>query len=294
MVTYSIKDIESLTGIKAHTLRIWEKRYSIVSPKRTDTNIRYYSEDDLRHLLNVCYLYKNGHKISLIAKMEQEEITTKISEHTNVRLECKDQVDMLMLFVLQFDSYNLNSVLDHNIDQRGLEKTMHELIYPLLDRLAIAWMVGSFKAMHESYVMQIIRSKIKMCIERIEESSEASPSILIYLTQGESQILSLLYIHYVLKKQNYKVINLGENIKIDDLNEAISVVKPDYLFSIFNTQISDLDLQSYSDALNIDPERTKLILTGYQVASKTVKWSEETIIFKTLRETIEFLTLTNN
>ncbi len=294
MVTYSIKDIESLTGIKSHTLRIWEKRYDIIQPKRTETNIRYYTEEDLRCLLNISYLYKHGYKISQIAKMDESEIGSKISHHSNSAFEGKDKVDMLMLQVLEFDSFSLNQVFDQNLEQTGLEETMEALIYPLMDRLAMAWMVGSFMTVHESFVLGIIRSKLKHCIESLPEDNTHNPTYLLYLSPGESQILSLLYIHYILKKNKCKVINLGENISLEDLNAALDIIQPDYLFSIFNAEIPKLDLQDYSNRLNVDTERTNLLFAGYQVASKTIEWPTNTRIFKSLKDTIRFIHSSSN
>lgn len=201
MVIYSIKDMESLSGVKAHTLRIWEKRYNIIEPKRTSTNIRYYTDDDLRHLLNVCYLYRNGYKISKIACMSNEDIRMQVEEHSDIALNFNDEHDALMMFIYQFDSYNFNKVLDNHICQNGLMKTMSQVVYPLLDKLSLAWLAGSFQSAHESFVTQIIKSKIQYSIEKLKEECKFEPRFLIYLPKAEKQELSLLYLHFLLKKK---------------------------------------------------------------------------------------------
>jgi len=191
MVVYSIKDMETLSGIKAHTLRIWEKRYSIITPKRTPTNIRYYTDEDLRNLLNVAFLNKQGIKISKIAKMDAGEIISTVSDYTKLTLNADDQIETLLHFIFQLDCYNLDKIFDEYISQIGLERTMMELIYPLLERLSMAWLTGSFKGAHESFVTQKIKLKIHACTQALENRTDFSPKFLIYLPIGEKQELSL-------------------------------------------------------------------------------------------------------
>lgn len=290
MVVYSIKDMENLSGVKAHTIRIWEKRYGIIKPKRTDTNIRYYTDEDLRLLLNVCLLYNNGYKISKIAQLSDQDIKEKINEISKVNLDFKDQLDALMLFILNLDSSNLSKVLDQYIDQIGLERSMDEIIYPLLDKISLAWLTGSFQGVHESFVTQLIKSKIQAEIEKIKTENHHAPTYIIYLPQGEKQELSLIYLHYLLKKKKCKVVSLGMDITLVDVILAIETIKPDFVFTFFNEEIPQNSFQNYLNQITKNLEKGKLLITGYQAVTHKINWPENARVLKNLSETMEFIT----
>ena len=131
MVAYSIKDLESLSGVKAHTLRIWEKRYGIIKPSRTDTNIRYYMDGDLQKILNITVLNRKGYKISKIAGMPNDEIRQKVAELNDVGVVFEDQLDAMMLSMFELDETKFNIILDHQISSKGFEETMNDIVYPL-------------------------------------------------------------------------------------------------------------------------------------------------------------------
>ena len=289
MVTYSIKDMEHLTGVKAHTLRIWEKRYNIITPKRTSTNIRYYTDEDLRTMLNVCFLNNKGYKISKIAQMSPEQIKEEFNKHSAVDLNEKDSIDILMVFVLELDSYNLSKILSQYIDQLGLERTMGELIYPLMDRLGMAWLSGELQNMHESFVTQLIKLKIQSCIDILPEESNFSPSYIIYLPQGDTQELSLLYLHYLLKLKRCKVVNLGYDASMQDAIAACKVVKADYLFTIINNELPVMSIDDYILEISASIEPTQFLATGFQVISLPEKLREKVTVFKNLTETMNFI-----
>lgn len=289
MVVYSIKDLENLSGVKAHTLRIWEKRYDLIQPKRTKTNIRYYTDEDVRKLLNVCFLYKKGYKISKIGQMDEDQLKAEVSQHSKANLSFEDQLDALMIFILELDTYNFNKILDQHISQKGMDETMTKLIYPLLDKLSMAWMTSSFLEVHESYVVQVIKSKLLACTEQLEEQPNCNSSYLIYLPLGQDQELSMLYLHFLLKKAGSKVTNLGNNIKLSDVLFAVETCKPDHIFTIINQEMTGLPLQQYIDELSKAIGDKKLLLTGYQTLSPRLKWPENVKLIKDLAETKEYI-----
>ena len=291
MVVYSIKDIEKLSGVKAHTLRIWEKRYNLVNPRRTKTNIRYYTDEDLRHILNVCFLYRRGYKISKIASMPDEVLKKKVAGYSNLNLGFEDQIDALMLFVLELDSFNFNQILDQHISQKGLEETMSAVIYPFLEKVGMAWLAGSFTQVHEAFVIQIIKSKLLAAIESIDDSPSYENKYVIYLPNQEQQELSLLFFHYLLKKNGNRVINLGLGTNISDVIFAIDTVKPDYVFTIINEGQTSPPLQNYINQLSANRGNATLLMTGYLViASNHISWPEGLIRLSSLSEAIEFIT----
>ncbi|NNE27113.1 MAG: MerR family transcriptional regulator [Saprospiraceae bacterium] len=281
--------MENLSGVKAHTIRIWEKRYNIVEPKRTKTNIRYYTDEDLRHLLNVCFLYRKGYKISKIAMMEEKEIKEKISEYSNLDLTFEDELDALLLFILELDSYNFNKVLGKHIHQQGLVHTMETVIYPLLEKLNMAWLTGSFQEVHESFVTQIIKSKIHHAIENLDERADSKPSFIIYLPKGEKQELSLLYLHFLLKRNGCKVINLGLEVGFSDLKLAIEAAKPDFIFSIINEDPDMMSFEAYLHDLCEQLGDSVFAVTGYQTVAQQVIWPHNSKRLLNLGETIQFI-----
>lgn len=288
MVVYSIRDLEKLSGVKAHTIRIWEKRYDLVNPRRTKTNIRYYTDEDLRHILNVCFLYRRGYKISKIAQMSIEVLKKKVTEYSNLDLSFEDQLDSLMIFVFDLDSHNFNQILDQHISQKGLQETMTEVIYPLLDKLGLAWLAGSFSQVHEAFVTQIIKSKILAAIEGAPDVSKSQRTYLIYLPDGQRQELSLLFFHYLLKKNKNRVVNLGTGTNLTDVTFAIQTVKPDYVFTIFNEAHKLIPLQSYVNQLSANLGKAVLLMTGYQIIAGKINWPNGVIRLASLSEAIEF------
>jgi len=289
MVVYSIKDMESLSGVKAHTIRIWEKRYNIIQPKRTKTNIRYYTDDDLKQLLNVCILYRNGTKISVIAKMSDAELKESINKIPQHGLNIDEKIDSLLLFILELDAYNFNKVLDKHINFHGIDKTIEELIYPLMDKLSIAWLTGSFQDMHESFVSQIIKCKIMHAIEQLDENANASPCFIIFLPEGEKQELSLMYLHYQLKKVGCKVINLGNEVGLKDVLTAINTCKTDYIFTILNEELKTDSLNHYINEICEHLKGKTFLLTGFQTLRLDASKPSNLVVLSNLEETLNFI-----
>ncbi len=272
MVAYSIKDLESLSGIKAHTLRIWEKRYSIFRPDRTDTNIRYYKDDDLQKILNISLLNRKGVKISKIAEMTDHEIKHKVAELTDVGLGFEDQIDSMMLSMFELDEAKFNLIIEHQIKADGFEKTINNVLYPLLDKLSTMWMAGSVKSVHENFVSNIIKRKIIVEIDNLITCQNfKNIRCLVYLPEYETHELSLLYLQYILVKNNIKVFNLGTNVPIIDVLEGKNIFEPHFIFTIFNDSFSETPLQPYLDDLAKNAPEAQILISGFQTSSQKLK-----------------------
>jgi DNA-binding transcriptional MerR regulator len=207
---YAIKDLEKLSGIKAHTLRIWEQRYGLITPKRTPTNIRYYDDEDLKFILNIALLNRNGIKISKIAQMNRSEITGKVSELSDFRFEDGAQLDALTLSMIEMDEYKFERIVATNIQQTGFERTMLEVIYPFLDKLSLLWLTGSIHPVQESFISNLIRQKLIVAIDRLPmPGGREVQKLLLYLPEGERQELTILFMHYLAKARGYHVVYLG-------------------------------------------------------------------------------------
>ena len=164
---YSIKDLEHLSGIKAHTIRIWEQRYRLFTPQRTDTNIRYYTDRDLKLLLNVSLLKDNGFKISKIADMPYDEIVKEVAGISD-RFGDDEQIATLTLAMIDMDEVRFEKVMANNILKRGFENTMKKLIFPFLHRIGVLWMTGSIVPAQEHFISNLIRQKIVTAIDSLE------------------------------------------------------------------------------------------------------------------------------
>ena len=271
MVVYSIKDLEKLSGIKAHTLRIWEKRYNVIMPKRTNTNIRYYEDKDLQKVLNIALLRKKGYKISKIAELSEPDIVRLTAELSEVDVAFEDHIDALSMAMFELNEFKFNKILDHYIDQNGFTHTMEEVIYPFLEKLGMMLMVGSIKSAHESFVIYFIRRKCIAAIDSIKHSHyDQGPSFVLYLAEKETHELSLLYVHYLLKKQGVEVINLGLSVPLIDVVDSCNIKKPDYIFTMINDSHSHGTLQGYLDDLLKYSNHSKIVISGYQIVANKV------------------------
>ena len=288
MVVYSIKDLEKLSGVIAHTLRIWEKRYNILNPKRTPTNIRYYLDEDLKLILNIALLNRNGYKISKIAKMENDQIQKKVAEITEIDESFEGQLDSLTISAIELDEEKFGRLLTRSIEQQGFEFTMMEVIYPLLDKLAMMWVTGSIKSIHERFVSELIKRK---CIAQIEKRKVTRrKTFLIYLPKGESNELSLLFLHYLIKKNGFKVINAGTDVDLLELIEVADICTVDYIYTIINEGSFSSQIKKYIENLSKVFPDAKLLISGVQTLNAEIEdENEQLVVLNTSSDTLDYL-----
>ncbi|MEM9545814.1 MAG: MerR family transcriptional regulator [Bacteroidota bacterium] len=294
MAVYSINDVEKLCGIKAHTLRIWEKRYAIIQPRRTETNIRYYLDEDLQKILNISLLNRNGYKISKIAKMTEGELKNIVSELSDVTLESEDNLDALMHAMLELDEFKFNKILDHNIASKGFEITMHEIVYPMMEKLSMMWLAGSIKGVHENFVANVIRRKTIVAIDQSSSDYNANATkCLIYLPENETHELSLLFLHFLLKDAGINVINLGAGIPLIDVLEGQRICDAEYVFTIFNDSFSETPLQPYLNELSKHLEDCTILISGYQTAIQNINAPYNVEVLQSLSDVKSFVESSN-
>jgi DNA-binding transcriptional MerR regulator len=290
VAVYSIKDLEKLTGIKAHTLRAWEQRYSIIEPKRTKTNIRYYQDDDLKFILNIALLNKNGIKISKIAQMSKAEIAEKVAAISEINFEYGTQLDALTISMIEMDEYKFDRIVNTNIQQIGFERTMLDVIYPFLDKLSVLWLTGSINPVQENFMSYLIRQKLIVAIDQVPlKTVDQAPKFLIYLPEGEKQELSMLFMHYLLKSRKNHVVYIGQEISLVDLKDACNIYQPDYIFTMITETFAKEPVQSYIDKLAESFTECQVLLSGYQVVVQQVEPVGNVTILKSLQQTMEFL-----
>jgi DNA-binding transcriptional MerR regulator len=292
VAVYSIKDLEKLTGIKAHTIRIWEQRYGLIEPKRTKTNIRYYCDADLKRLINVALLNRQGVKISKIATLSSDEIAEQASAISECNLEYDTQLDTLTIAMIEMDEYKFDQVLTNNIEEIGFERTLISVIYPFLERLSLLWLTGSVSPLQEHFMSNLLRQKVIAAIDKeplVSPKERDSKKFMIFLPEGERQELSLLFMYYLLKTRRHQVIYLGSEISLDDLRDAYNIRKPDYVFTLINEPFQKISIQQYVNNLVSQFVDCQILLSGYQVISKDLHLPSNVSVCASFDETIQFI-----
>jgi MerR family transcriptional regulator, light-induced transcriptional regulator len=286
--TYSIKDLEQLSGIKAHTLRIWEQRYKLLSPKRTDTNIRYYEDEDLKLILNVALLNDNGFKISKIAKMSLEEMREEVFSLTKRTLTHEDQIHALTICMIEMDEERFDKVLSTNILKIGFEQTMLHIIYPFMAKIGVLWQTGAINPAHEHFISNLVRQKLIVAIDG-QMYRDNGRKFLLYLPEGELHEIGLLFAAYLIKSKGHRVIYLGQSTPNDDLLAVFKLHNPDYLLTVITTSPSSEYVQDYVSSLGERFGESEILITGYQVIGKDLDIPSNVKILSAFKQIKEFL-----
>ena len=266
MSYYSIKDLESLSGIKAHTLRIWEQRYNIINPKRTDSNIRLYDDSDLKLVLNISLLKEHGHKISEIAKFTLDELTNEVLKISDQQLSYPDQIHALTIAMIDMDEERFEKVMSTNVLQFGFENTMINIIYPFLTRIGTLWLTGSIGPAHEHFIINLVRQKMLVAIDgQVLRADENSKKFILYTPEGEYHEIGLLFANYILRARNNKVVYLGQSLPFADLNHVVDYHKPDYIYTAITSTPGQDEVENYLNKLADNFSEYAILVTGYQV-----------------------------
>lgn len=290
MSNYSIRDLEQLSGIKAHTLRIWEQRYQFIEPKRTETNIRYYDDNDLKLILNISLLKDNGFKISKIAGMKEEEMLNEVLRLTEKNLRYPDQIHALTLAMIDLDEDRFEKIMATNILKLGFESTMINIIYPFLSKIGVLWQTGAISPSQEHFISNLIRQKLIVAIDgQFVSNAESQHKYLLYLPEGELHELTLLFLCYIIKARKNKVLYFGQNLPFEDLKSIYNHHKPDYILTIFTTKPPANQVDDYVEKLAETFSEAKILLSGYQVIGKNFKNIDNIRMFTRIDHIIQFV-----
>lgn len=286
MNRFSIKDIENLTGIKAHTLRIWEQRHSIIVPKRTDTNIRYYDGEDLKKALRVALLNQNGYKISRIQKMSEEDIDDAINEITDPQFQIDSLVTRLLECTIDMNMDEFEQLLNKHINKNGIDSTVEELIFQFLTKIGMMWMTSKIFPAQEHLVTNVIQRKILLAIEKLNaKPGTESKLYLLFLPEGEFHQIGLLYMHYHLLNNGQKVLYLGADSPIEQIKLVEEVVHPDHLYTHLTSVAKDFDINSYVTRLSeILPDKDIFISGSMLQRSQVLDMPNNVIFINSLEE----------
>ena len=288
MSNYSIRDLEQLSGIKAHTLRIWEQRYDILRPERTDTNIRTYDDKDLKLVLNIALLKDHGYKISEISKMEANEMSKEVMCISDKHMNYPDQIHALTISMLDLDEERFEKIVSTNTLQFGFENMMVNIIYPFLSRIGTLWITGSIGPAQEHFISNLIRQKLIVAIDgQLPSLRQGAKKYLLYLPEGEMHEISLLFGNYIVRSRQNKVIYLGQSLPFNELSFACQMHKPDYIFSVITSVPGQDEIQRYVYKLAKEFPDTKILLTGYQVVGQDIDCPDNVEVITQIRQLME-------
>ena len=265
MGKYSIRELEKLSGIKAHTIRIWEKRHRLIEPQRTDTNIRFYSDDDLKRIMNVSLLNSNGLKISRIAEMTGDEINRKILELSETKSESQIYIDQLIIAMVDLDEEKFEKILSGLILRFNFERTVVEVIYPFLEKIGVLWQTHNITPAQEHFISNFIRQKLMVAIDGLPLAPKTARRAILFLPENEMHELGLLFYHYLVRKAGYRTFYLGQMVPHGDLINIYKVHKPQLLITSLITSAPKNNLTNYLTQLSRDFPDCKILVAGSQI-----------------------------
>ncbi|MEJ7646864.1 MAG: MerR family transcriptional regulator [Chryseolinea sp.] len=266
MGRYSIKDLEQLSGIKAHTIRIWEKRHQIIVPSRTTTNIRFYSDEDLKKIINVSLLNNNGIKISRIADMSATELNEKVLAISEDQTDASIPIDQLVVAMVDMDEESFEKILNNLILRFGFEGTFTEIVYPFLEKIGLLWQTEQITPAQEHFVSNLIRQKVIVAIDGLPLPPRTSRKVLLFLPESELHELGLLFYHYLTRKTGYRSFYFGQCLPHIDLVQSVAIHTPALMVTCITTTPL-VPFPEYVSLLKSDFLNIPILLSGYQVRS---------------------------
>jgi len=282
---YSIKDIERISGIKAHTLRIWEKRYGIIEPKRTETNIRFYTNEELKKILNISILNNYGIKISKIVGLSGEELHRKVIEISTEEVEESLQIESLVIAMVEVDESRFEKILANCTLRLGFEQTVLNIIYPFFKKVGILWQAGAINPAQEHFISNLIRQKLIVAIDSQGMMvKEGAKRFLLFLPEGELHELGLLFYSYLIQKAGHKVIYLGQSVPLADVAKVNDYNPADFIITAtMSMSAGEVLNKLLQNVLDMFPEK-RVILTNRFEDQEEIMKSDRLIYNQSLPE----------
>ena len=264
MAVYSIRELEKLSGIKAHTIRIWEKRYRLIEPHRTNTNIRYYTDANLKKILNVAVLNRQGMKISHIAMLSDLELKEAIMHETASTSSHETLVDSLVVAMIDLDPYILNSIIEKSTSKIGFKETVTSVLYPFLHKVGLLWQSEKVNPAQEHLVSSLIRQKIIAATDKLPSTFDPNgKKFLLMLPEGEWHEIALLFAQYLLQEAKHDVIYLGQSVPYSDVLATGASIPFDYIMVSFTTNRPGYDsMVCLKDLGGAFPDKKILYFSG--------------------------------
>ena len=266
---FSIKDLEHLSGIKAHTIRIWEKRYNILQPDRTDTNIRTYDISNLQKILNVTFLNGHGYKISRIAKLSDKEIGVMVKEVAATASEENRAINSFKIAMVNFDEGLFNKTFTSLRNKKSFREVFHDVFLPLLTEIGLLWQTDTINPVHEHFLVGLIKQKLYCNIAQLEDENEHKSNDLyvLFLPENEIHDLGILFLNYELNLHGRKTIYLGPSMPLADMKYLLEIHPNPKFVSYLTVLPTDLGsfIQDFEQELCLDSTKKELHLLGAQI-----------------------------
>jgi MerR family transcriptional regulator, light-induced transcriptional regulator len=290
---YSIKDIEKLTGIKAHTIRIWEQRYELVHPHRTDTNIRYYDDEQLKKMINISILIRNGKKISHISKlsddaMKQATIQTLENQHAGEEF-FQVQTDALLISMIELDEQHFEKIISTSTLRYGFENVMLKILIPFLHKVGLLWTSGEISISQEHFITNLIRRKLLVAIDGQVTNIRREEKFLLFLPENELHEIGLLFAKYLIRSRGYRIVYLGQSVPLQDVIQISGHYKPTFLLTYFTLGFGQQEVINNVKAISEKLPDTSLLICGPGVTYTDVSQYPTTRILYTVDELLNFL-----
>lgn len=274
MRLYQITELEQLTGIKAHTIRIWEKRYNLIEPDRTSTNYRRYNDEQVRKILNVSTLLTNGYKISKIAALSEKEIYTRIHEiqsNTSDDVISTGFINELIASMISFDESGFEKTYSAVINRLGLYDAMLQVFYPLLNKIGLLWSTSDVNPAQEHFASCLIKRKIMAATDGLPAPKNKKKKFLLLLIPDEMHEISLLFANYIIRSKGYETIYLGQDVPYENISLVLKQTKPNVLLTFFTTPKDPKEVCSdFKKNLHLN-ENIKLLVSGHTGITEHLK-----------------------
>jgi len=291
MNLFSISQLSQFSGIKPHTIRIWEQRYNAFKPNRSDGNTRYYDDTQLRRLLNIVSLLENGHKVSSLCSMPDEDLylmvsnlnTSEISESTEYF------VSQLIAAGISYDTIYFELIFSDCVLKFGMKDAYLKVIYPMMERIGLMWATDSLPTAHEHFISNFVRQKLLAVIDSIEAPDPSSESWMLFLPENEFHEIGLLYAQLVIRLLGKKVIYLGSNLPVESVISAIDHINPKNLLMFLVHYDLPEQIQKSLDKLTASFFGNKIYLAGNNKLISQIKLNVKTEYLQSIESLEEVL-----
>ena len=293
--SFSIKDLENLSGIKAHTIRIWEKRYNLLVPERTDTNIRTYNLRSLQKLMNISFLNSNGYKVSRIAALNEFQIASKVKEISYLGNTETHAFNAFKLAMLNFDQLLFYNTYNRLLEEKSFREVFYDLFITIIQDIGLLWQTLTIKPSHEHFLSVHIRQKVLIHIERIQSANPKpnTKTFVLFLPHNEIHDIGLLFINYELLSRGYHTIYLGESVPIEDLN-LLNNLHEDITFVTYFTikpdpsEVENYLKKLYGEVIKNTNNSVRLIGTRF-IDSKPKKLPKQMKLYDSIKKLVKDL-----
>ncbi len=287
-MAFTIKELESLSGIKAHTIRIWEQRYNFLKPLRTTTNIRKYNNEELKTLLTVALLNKYGYKISQIDEMLHDQRVSALLKLQEPEAKDRYLVNELIGFMIDLRSIEFEERLNQHIQNNGLSESIN-IIFQFLEKVGLLWQSNKVNPAQEHIVANIIRQKIISAIDQVPLQVKDQPVVMLFLPEYEHHELGLLFVYYLLKKKLIPSLYLGANVPLKDLEYIVEAKSPKFLYTHLTSFPRQLHFEKFLQQISDQSGQTKLLMSGTVVSGYTKALPPNIVLFQSFLQVTAFI-----